>query len=116
MLKLSLRNREESKKKKTKIMKLLSINGKRIRWSSKPNKKLKDSKKKRNVKYKDLENFKRRLLIDKLRLMHSEPRELLKKVKEWPEKEKSSSKPKEYEFRLTSRRLDKSNSRRKLLP
>jgi hypothetical protein len=95
MLNLSLRSREESKSRKMKMMKLQSIKGKRIRWNSKPSKKVKDSKKKRSAKYKDLESFKRRLLIDKLRLMHSEPRELSRKVKEWPEKEKSSSKPKE---------------------
>ena len=95
MLKLSLRSREESKNRKTKMSKLQSINAKRIRWNSKPNRKFKDSKKKRSAKYKDLESSKRRLLIDKLRLMHSEPKELSKKVKEWPEKEKSSSKQRE---------------------
>ena len=98
------------------MLKLQSINVKRIRWNLKPNKKLKDLRKKRSAKYKDSESFKRRLLIDKLRLMHSEPRELLKKEKEWPEKEKSSSKQKGREFKLTSRKLDKSNSRKKLLP
>ena len=98
------------------MLKLQSINVKRIRWNLKPNKKLKDLRKKRSAKYKDSESFKRKLLIDKLRLMHSEPREPSRKVREWPEKEKSSSKPKGKEFKLTSRKPDKSNSRRKLLP
>jgi len=69
MLKLSLKRLEENKRKQIKITRSENIKETKIRKNSRPNKKLKDSEKKKSAKFKDLENFKRRLLIDKLKLM-----------------------------------------------
>ena len=66
-------------------------------------------------KSKDSESSKRKLLIDKLKLMPLELRDHLKRVRETPEKEKSSRPQRDKEFRLIWRSLDKSNSKRKLL-
>ena len=52
------------------------------------NVKPKESRRRKKEKSKDSENFKKRLLIDKLKLMPSEPRELSKKVRDKPEKER----------------------------
>ena len=50
MLKLSLRSREELKKKKMRILRLPSINVKRTRNNLRLNKRHKDREKKKNVK------------------------------------------------------------------
>ena len=80
-----------------------------------PSKKLKESEKKKSAKFKDSESFKKKQLIDKLRLMLLELREHSKRVRETPEKEKSSRPLRDKEFRLIWRSLDKSNSKKKLL-
>jgi hypothetical protein len=69
MLKLSLKRLEENKRKQIKITRSENIKETKIRKNSRPNKSIKDSEKKKSAKFKDLENFKRRLLIDKLKLM-----------------------------------------------
>ena len=69
MLRLSLKNKEESKRKKILTTRLLIIRGKRTRKNSRPNKKLRDWEKKKSAKSKDLESFKKRLPIDKLKLI-----------------------------------------------
>lgn len=69
MLKLSLKRLEENKRKQIKITRSENIKETKIRKNSRPSKKLKDSEKKKSAKFKDLENFKRKLLIDKLKLM-----------------------------------------------
>jgi len=67
---------------------------------------------KRKEKSKDSGNFKKRLLIDKLKLMHSEQREHSKKAKDKPEKERDWNNKRGKEFKLTSKLLDKDNSLR----
>jgi hypothetical protein len=54
--------------------------------------------KKKKEKFKDLESYKRKLKIDKLKLMPLEPREHLKRVRESLEirKEKNSNTNKRY--------------------
>ena len=44
--------------------------------------------------------------------MHLEPREHSKKVKDKPEKERDSNKPKDKEFKLISKSPDKNNSQK----
>ena len=78
----------------------------------KPNAKLKESKRKRKEKSKDSVNSKRRLPIDKLKLMPSELREPSRKVKDKPEKEKDLNNKREKEFKPILRSLDKDNSLR----
>jgi hypothetical protein len=46
------------------------------------------SRKRRKERSRDLENSRRRLLIDRLKLMHLEPREHLKRARDRPENEK----------------------------
>ena len=96
-------------------MRLLSTRGRKTNQSSRLNKKHKEKEKKKSAKFKDLESFKRRQQIDKLKLMPLELREHLKRVKETPEKEKSSRPQRDKEFRLIWKSLDKSNSKKKLL-
>ena len=57
----------------------------RPRW------KLSELRTKRKEKFRDLESFKRKQLIDKPKLMLSEPRELSRKVKDKQESVKDSS-------------------------
>jgi len=95
MLKLSLRNREESKRRRTKTIRLLTISAKRIRLNLKPNKKLKEREKRKSAKFRDLGSFKKRLPIDRPKLMPFGLREHLKREKDKPEKEKSLKQPRE---------------------
>jgi hypothetical protein len=76
-------------------MRLLSINAKRISRNLRPNKKIKERRKRKSAKFRDLESFKRRLLTDRLRLMPLEQRELSRREREMPEKEKSLNRPRE---------------------
>jgi len=115
MLRLLSKSKEENKKKRILTNRLLIIKEWKIRKNLRPSKKLKESEKKKSAKFKDLESFKRRQQIDKLKLMPLELREHLKRVRETPEKEKSSRPQRDKEFRLIWRSLDKSNSKRKLL-
>ena len=96
----SLKNRKEFKKKRIKTKLLLNTKGKRTRLSLKNNKKLRDWEKKKSVRSRDSESFRRRLLIDRLKLMPWGPKELSKRVKEMPEKEKSWSKLRDKGFKL----------------
>ena len=48
--------------------------------------------------------------------MLCEPRERSKRVRDKPEKEKSLNRPRGRESKLTSKRLDKSNSLKRQLP
>jgi hypothetical protein len=66
----------------------------------KHNLKLKESKTRKKERFKDLESFKRKLPIDRLKSMLSEPKELLKKVRDKQEKEKDSNTKKDKEFKL----------------
>lgn len=91
--KLYLRNREEPKRRRMKTMPLLNISAKRMQLNLRPNKSIKGRRKRKNVKFRDLENFKKKLPIDKLRLMPLEPKEHLRREKEEPEKEKSLNRP-----------------------
>ena len=116
MPRLSSKRKDEPKKRKIKIMKSPSINEQRIKENSSTNKNFNVRRKKRSVKSKDSESFKKKPPTDRPKSTPSEPREPSKRAKEWPEKEKSSSKPKDSASRPTSRRPDKSNSRRRLLP
>lgn len=67
---------------------------------------------KRKEKSKDWESFKKKLLIDKQKLMPWEPRELSKKVRDKPEKERDLNKPRDKEFKLISKSPDKDNSQK----
>ena len=69
MLRLFLRNRNVSRKRRTKIMLLLSIRDSRTSRNLRSNKKLKGSEKKKKGRFSDLENCRRKLPIVKLRLM-----------------------------------------------
>jgi len=113
MLNLSWKKLEENKRNRAKTIRSESIREIKIRKNSKLNKKLKDLEKKKSAKFKDLENFKRRPLIDKLKLMLWEPREHSRKVREMPEKEKSSRQQRDKEFRPIWRLLDRNNSKKK---
>tara|TARA_B100000767_G_C19261744_1_gene327532 strand:- start:278 stop:475 length:198 start_codon:yes stop_codon:yes gene_type:complete len=64
-----LKRQEESKRNKIKTIRLEIIKETKIRKNSRPSKKPKDLEKKKSAKFKDLENFKRKLLIDKPKLM-----------------------------------------------
>jgi len=66
----------------------------------KHNLKLKESKTRKKERFKDLESFKRKLPIDRLKSMLSEPKELLRKVRDKQEKEKDSNTKKDKEFKL----------------
>jgi hypothetical protein len=50
----------------------------------------------RRRKSRDSESYRRRQLIDRPRLMHSEPRELSKKVRDKPEKERDSKMKRDF--------------------
>jgi len=95
MLKHSLRSREEPKRRRIKTIRLLIINAKRIRLNLRPSKKPKEREKRKNVKFRDFVSFKRRLLIDRPKLMLLGLREHLRREKDKPEKEKSLKLPRE---------------------
>lgn len=56
-----------------------------------PNSKLRESRRRRREKSKDSENFRKKPLTDKPKLMHLEPKELLKRVRDKLENVKDSS-------------------------
>lgn len=85
MLKPSYRRKEDKKKRKIKRSLFSHIKEQEIRKSMRLNSKLKESKMKKKEKFKDLENFKRKLLIGKQKLMHLEQKEHLKRVRDKPE-------------------------------
>ena len=80
------------------------------------NKKPKELEKKKRGKSNVCESSKKRQLTDKLRSMLCELRELLRRARDKPEKEKSLNRPRGKESKLTSKRLDKSNSLKRHLP
>ena len=116
MPRLSLRNRNELKRRRTKTKPLLSTSAKRTRLNMRNNKKPKESEKKKRGKSNVCESSKKRQLTDRLRSMLYEPREHSRRVRDKPEKEKSLNRPRGKESKLTSKRLDKSNSLKKHLP
>lgn len=69
-------------------MKLLHIKKPKILKSTKLNLKLKELKTRKKEKSKDSESFKKKLLTDKQKSMLSELRELLRRERDKPEKEK----------------------------
>ena len=110
-----MRDREGPKRKRTKITLSPSISAKRTSRNLKSNRKPRGSGRKRKEKSKDSESFKRKLQIDRLKLMHLELREHSRRVNDKLEKEKDSSKLRKRESKLTLKKPDRSNSRRKLL-
>lgn len=112
----SLRNRRDFKKWRTKMRQLPSINAKKIKLNLRLNKRPKGLEKKKRGRFRDSVSFKKKLLIDKLKLMPSVQREPSKRARELLEKEKNSNRPKDNAFRLISRKPDRSNSRKKLPP
>jgi len=75
----------------------------------KPNAKLKESRMRKKEKSNDSENCKKRLLTDKLKLMHSALKEHSKKVKDKPEKERDLNNKSVRESKLILRLPDKDN-------
>lgn len=69
-------------------MKLLHIKKPKILKSTRLNLKLKELKTRKKEKSKDSESFKKKLLTDKQKSMLSELRELLRRERDKPEKEK----------------------------
>lgn len=69
MLRLLYKKREEQRRKKIKKKLFLLIKELEIKKNTRHNLKLKESKMRRKEKFKDSESFKRRLPIDKLKLM-----------------------------------------------
>ena len=69
-------------------MKLLHIKKPKILKSTRLNLKLKELKKRKKEKSKDSESFKKKLLTDRQKSMLSELRELLRRERDKPEKEK----------------------------
>lgn len=116
MLRLSLRNRNVLKRRRTKTWRLLSTSAKRTRLNMRNNKKPKELEKKKRGKSNVCESSKKRQLTDKLRSMLCELRELSRRARDKPEKEKSLNRPRGKESKLTSKRLDKSNSLKRHLP
>ena len=111
-LKLSLRNKREQMRKMTWSEVSSSIKEARIKKNTKLKWRPKESRKRRREKFKDLENSKRKLLTDKLKLMHLEPRELSRRARDKPEKERDWSNRREKESRLILKLPDKDNSLR----
>ena len=95
---------------------LLSTNELKTNKNLRSNRRPRDSEKKRNGKSSAYVSSKKRLPTDRPKLMPSEPKEHSKRARDKPEKEKSSSKPRDSEFRLTLRRPGKSNSRKRQWP
>ena len=108
--KLLLKNKREPMRKKTWSEVSSNIKETRIKKNMKLKWRPRESRRRRKEKSKDLENSKRRLLIDKLKLMLLEPRELSKKARDKPEKERDWSNRREKESRLISKLPDKDNS------
>ena len=65
-----MRSREELKRRKMKKIRLQSISVRKIRCNSRLSKRHRDRERRRSERSRDLGSFRRRLLIDKLRLMH----------------------------------------------
>ena len=98
-------------------MRLLpNINAKRIKLNSRLSKRLKGLEKKKRGKSNVCESSKKRQLTDRLKSMLFELRERSRRAKDKPEKEKSLNRPRGKESKLTSKRLDKSNSLKRHLP
>ena len=72
----------------------------KIKRSMRPNLKLRESRRRRREKSKDSENFRRKLLTDKPKLMHLELKELLKRAKDKLENVKDSSSKKDNVSKL----------------
>ena len=71
------------------------------------------SKRKRKERYKNLEKCKRKQLIDRLKSMHSEPREPSRPRRDMPERLKSSTCRRDRDSSLSWMRLEPGNLRRK---
>ena len=95
---LSSRSKRELVRKRITSNKSSSIKEPRTKRSTKLNLRPLELRMKKKRKFKDLESSKKKLLIDKLRLMLLGPRELSRKEKDKPENVKdSSSEEKDHE-------------------
>lgn len=90
--------------------KSLSIKEPRTKKSTKLKLRPPESRTKKRRKSKDFVSSKRKLPIDKLRLMLLGPRELSRKVRDKPENAKDSSTKRDKESKLILRLPDKSSS------
>ena len=116
MLRLSLRNRNVRKRRRIMTRPLPSISVKRTRLNMRNNKRPKELEKKKRGKSNVCVSSKKRQLTDRLRLMLYGQREPSRRERDKPEKEKSLNRPRGRESKLTSKRLDKSNSLKRHLP
>ena len=107
---LSSRSKRELVRKKITSNKSLSIKEPRTKRSTKLNLRPLELRMKKKRKFKDLESSKKKLLIDKLRLMLLGPRELSRKEKDKPESVKDSSTKRDKESKLILRLPDRSSS------
>jgi hypothetical protein len=106
------REKKELRRKKTLSKKLLPIKKPETKRSMRLNLKPRESKTRRKKKFKDLESSKRRLPIDNLKSMPSEPREPSKKVRDKLGREKDSSIRRGRESKLILRLLEMCSSKR----
>lgn len=109
---LSSRSKRELVRKRITSNKSSSIKEPRTKRSTKLNLRPLELRMKKKRKFKDLESFKKKLLIDKLRLMLLGPRELSRKERDKPENVKDSSTKRDKEFKLILRLPDRSSSLR----
>ena len=110
MLNLLLKSKRELKKKRNMSSKSSSIKEPRTKRNMKLNSRPLESRMKKKRKSKDSENFKKKLLIDKLKLMLLGPRELSRRVRDKLESVKDLSTKRDKESKLISRSPDRSNS------
>ena len=107
-----MRSKRELLKKRIMNNKSLSIKEPRTKKSMKLKLRPLESRMKKRRKSKDFVSSKKKLLIDKLKLMLLGPRELSRKAKDKPENVKDSSTKRDKEFKLILRLPDRSNSLR----
>jgi len=112
MLRLLFRKKSVLKRKRTKKNKLLPTKKLVTSVNTRPSLRNRESRRRKSVKSKDLESYKKRLLIDKPRSMPLEPRELLKKVKDKLESVRDLSRLRKLESPLILRLLDSVSSLR----
>lgn len=107
-----MRSKRELLKKRIMNNKSLSIKEPRTKKSMKLKLRPLESRMKKRRKSKDSVSSKKKLPIDKLKLMLLGPRELSRKAKDKPENVKDSSTKRDKEFKLILRLPDRSNSLR----
>lgn len=107
---LSSKSKRELMRKKNTSNKSSSIKEPRTKRSTKLNLRPQELRMKKKRKFKDLESSKKKLLIDKLRLMLLGPRELSRKERDKPENVKDLSTKRDKEFKLILRLPDRSSS------